>query len=302
MNLMKTKTALILLSSILPAFAEPRVTTHYSITSETQDFGGGAVASGSYAMTATAGGAGELGNATFETLKGGFAGQLYESVALVLRADMEFVLENGVRSIAATLALDDGTYVFLPASTVAWSVQAGPIADISSDGVIHASGVYADSVATAVGSYGGIPATLDFAIINVTSDDFGAYAADGLPDDWQVFYFGEDSPLAAPGEDADGDGQSNLFEFTAGLVPTDPASRFSLSILPGLGVGEKRIVFSPRLADRDYGLQFRTSLGSGEFQDMDSSIFSDAGETRTVTDPAAGGAQKFYRVVISKPN
>lgn len=40
---------------------------------------------------------------------------------------------------------------------------------------------------------------------------------DGLPDEWELKYFGEDP--AAAGEDADGDGQTNLQEFLAGTDP-----------------------------------------------------------------------------------
>lgn len=40
---------------------------------------------------------------------------------------------------------------------------------------------------------------------------------DGLPDEWELKYFGEDP--AAPGEDADGDGQTNLQEYQAGTDP-----------------------------------------------------------------------------------
>lgn len=42
---------------------------------------------------------------------------------------------------------------------------------------------------------------------------------DGLPDEWELKYFGEDP--AAPGDDADGDGQTNLQEFQAGTDPTN---------------------------------------------------------------------------------
>lgn len=40
---------------------------------------------------------------------------------------------------------------------------------------------------------------------------------DGLPDEWELKYFGEDP--SSPGEDADGDGQTNLQEFQAGTDP-----------------------------------------------------------------------------------
>jgi len=44
---------------------------------------------------------------------------------------------------------------------------------------------------------------------------------DGLPDDWEQAWFGE-AP-AAPGDDADGDGFTNLQEYEAGTNPVDPA-------------------------------------------------------------------------------
>lgn len=43
-----------------------------------------------------------------------------------------------------------------------------------------------------------------------------------LDDAWQNQYFGLDNPLAAP--TADPDGETNSFEFTAGLIPSDPQS------------------------------------------------------------------------------
>jgi uncharacterized repeat protein (TIGR02543 family) len=43
---------------------------------------------------------------------------------------------------------------------------------------------------------------------------------DGLPDNWELAYFG--TLLATPGGDADGDGRSNLEEYQAGTNPTVP--------------------------------------------------------------------------------
>jgi hypothetical protein len=41
-----------------------------------------------------------------------------------------------------------------------------------------------------------------------------------------VLYFGVGNLDAAPGIDVDGDEQDNLFEFIAGVIPTDPTSFF----------------------------------------------------------------------------
>jgi hypothetical protein len=46
--------------------------------------------------------------------------------------------------------------------------------------------------------------------------------ADGLPDDWELRYFG--NLHAKPGEDPDGDGADNFTEFACGTDPTNPKS------------------------------------------------------------------------------
>jgi len=45
---------------------------------------------------------------------------------------------------------------------------------------------------------------------------------DGLPDDWEMQYFG--NLLAGPHDDPDGDGQDNFTEFAFGTDPRDPKS------------------------------------------------------------------------------
>ncbi|HRI14746.1 MAG TPA: hypothetical protein PLX89_17255 [Verrucomicrobiota bacterium] len=65
----------------------------------------------------------------------------------------------------------------------------------------------------------GTPPTLELEGTLVEPDDTDG---DGLPDDWEEFYFGS---LTHNGlEDSDGDGASNQSEFTAGTDPSEPAS------------------------------------------------------------------------------
>lgn len=69
----------------------------------------------------------------------------------------------------------------------------------------------------------GSNSSLSPAAIGVTwgSDD----NFDGLPDDWQKTYWGQDpSKWPDPSADSDGDGSSNLHEFLAGTNPMDPKS------------------------------------------------------------------------------
>ena len=144
--------------------------------------------------------------------------------------------------------------------------------------------------------------SLNFTVLDTILDNFGSYAGDGLGDDWQVQYFGQNNPLAAPALDPDGDGLTNLFEFTAGLVPTDPQSHFTLRIqsVPGQPA-QKNVVFRPRLDGRTYAVQTRSGLNGGVWTPLISGLASDNGDERIVTDPNATGGLKFYRIQITRP-
>ena len=64
---------------------------------------------------------------------------------------------------------------------------------------------------------------------------------------------------------------------------------------------QKAIVFSPRLGGRTYTVTYKTSLSAATWTPVAGAIVSDAGSQRTVTDPSATGASKFYRVEIATP-
>jgi hypothetical protein len=139
-------------------------------------------------------------------------------------------------------------------------------------------------------------------VLDSIPDNFGSYAGDNLADDWQFDHFGLDNPLAAPLLDPDDDGQNNRFEFIAGLVPTDPLSRFSLVIAPVPGQpGQKNVVFDPIIAGRTYTVMTSPDLTPGSWDPLADGTASDEGAQRTVTDPAASETKKFYTVEIVKP-
>jgi hypothetical protein len=99
-------------------------------------------------------------------------------------------------------------------------MQSGP-ATVGPAGVVTAARVYQDSPAVVAAAHAGLSASLGFTVLNISDDDYGSYASDGLPDFWQVRSFGENGTQASPAADADGDGQVNLLEFAFG---TDPAA------------------------------------------------------------------------------
>jgi hypothetical protein len=179
----------------------------------------------------------------------------------------------------------------------------GPIASIGTSGLATAGAVYQNTPASVQGVFAGHTGSLNFTVLETIADNFGAYAGDGLGDDWQVQYFGlPPNADAAPLVDPDGDGQTNALEFIAGLIPTDANSVFRLRIESVAGQpAQKNLIFNPRLTDRTYVVKARPSLLTGAFAPLGSSSFSDNAQERTVTDLSATGPAKFYQVEITKP-
>ena len=146
------------------------------------------------------------------------------------------------------------------------SVAAGPLARIDANGLATAGLVFQNTAATAQGSFAGNVATIALTVANVSLDNFGAYAGDGIDDAWQVQYFGPPpNANAGPNVDFDGTGQTNLFKYTAGLNPLDPNSRFTLALQPvAAQPGRKNVVFSPRFTDRTYTVKSTSDLTVNE--------------------------------------
>lgn len=129
----------------------------------------------------------------------------------------------------------------------------------------------------------------------------------GAMGEWQQQYFSSlslnDPTISSAAADPDGDGQSNDFEFTAGLSPLDPQSRFvqAMQTVPGQPA-QMQIQIAPRLTGRTYVIESSPTLGlSANWQPLTNFTTSDAGNVRTITDLSATGAAKFYRVRIKGP-
>ena len=302
--------ALVSLVILSDLHAEPRTSASYTIPADTLDAGGGSAASLSYtdsASTGTIAGAASAGDPV-QILKAGFFARCYDAAGLLLApaspgfAPSYELPEGGTLQLGAVQEFDDATFLPLAAASVAWGVASGPLVAVSTNGLATAALVWQDTPAVISGTFGGFEAALPVTVRNVSSDDFGTYAADGLPDGWQVQYFGLDNPNAAPAVDASGTGQTNLFKYTAGLDPTDPASRFTLEIEPVDGQpAQKDLILTPVFAGRTYLVEYTTDPVAGVWLPLPGALENTAGQVRTVTDPAAVDAAKFYRVRITKP-
>ncbi len=289
---------------LLSLFAVPPCTAgesaNYSITPQAVSAGGRST-SANYTIDVSAEPGGAATSAAV-ALRSGFSGSLYDPAALAITAAPLTVNEGGTRQLGARLLLDDSSLQALSPSSVSWRVLSGPLTGISAAGLATGGNVYQNTDAAASGTYRTFTDTLTLNVVNVGTDDFGLYAGDGLADDWQVLYFGINSTNAAPLLDPDNDGWSNLFEYNAGLIPSDPLSGFSVHMEPVPGQpAQRRITFSPRLAGRTYTVLGSTTMEPASWAPVPGATVSDNGDERTVTDLNAGGERKFYRVEVKKP-
>lgn len=291
-------------SFVTPTHAGPRTSTNYAVPTDSIDSAGKRTTSANYSNAGSLGGI--TGVATVsspaETVKHGYIGQLYEVTALQLTATPTTMNETATQQLSATQWLDDLTINAVPAASITWSIVSGPLSNISIGGLATAATVYENTAATAQGIFAGNTGTLGLTVLDTIPDNFGAYAADGLGDDWQVQYFSQPpNANAAPLLDPDNDGFNNLFEFTAGIVPTDALSVFHYRIESVAGFpAQKKLIFSPLVSGRTYTMKTGTTLDA-PMTTLTGSTSIDTGNERAVTDTNATGSAKFYTVEIVKP-
>ncbi len=115
---------------------------------------------------------------------------------------------------------------------------------------------------------------------------------DGIPDEWQVSYWGATaSKWGAPGDDSDGDGMSNYQEFLAGTDPRDAASSLKTEVQTVQGA----LYFKwNTVPGKVYQMQF-----SSDFQtwtNLGAQRMAVSGEDSVFVEQSAGLG--FYRIVL----
>jgi len=233
--------------------------------------------------------------------KGNLVGQLTDVTGLTLTSASPTVNEGATVQFGALQILDDATLSAVSATSVTWSV-AGPLTGIGAGGLAAAAAVYQNSVATVHGVLGSVFATRAVTVLNVSADNFGAYASDGLDDDWQALYFGQPpNANAAPTADPDGDGRNNRLEFLSGFGPTDPASAFQFTITSFTSPGVAELRLNKVIPGRTYTVKANANLVTPPTTVGAPFTVASEETNRLFQDGAATGARKFYYLEISKP-
>ncbi|NQW99382.1 hypothetical protein HQ447_01895 [bacterium] len=315
------RTAILACLLLAPALAG--TSTDYSLEPAVLDRGGMAGSSADYALNPSIG-PGAAGASVGYVVRGGFSGMLNDASSLVLAAAgaAGSMNERATLQLEARIRYDDDTVaaLALPAANLTWSVAEGPLAAINSAGLATAGSVYQDTPATAMAVYQGVDGRLPITVRNLTGDDFGSYAADDLPDTWQVLYFGESGIQAAAGADADSDGLSNLQEYAFGLNPSQGSSgmlQWSGSNLLERGVAKPfasrtaggfifRAVFARRkdfaAAGLTYTVEFSGDLATWKASTSTPSVLAEDGEIQAVSVPypffVNGKKATYFRVKV----
>src|SRR6476646_2148196 len=211
------------------SIAAARSSANYSIIAESFDSGAVSISSANFTIkTPTIGGiAGTVsGPSPVIVNKSGYAGQIFDVIALSISANPSNVNEANPTQLFASQVIEDATTLALDPSSVSWSIVSGPIVSISSAGVATTTNVFQNTSATASGTFQNQSANGSFTVVNSGIDDFKEYAGDGIDDAWQVQFFGQPpNARAGPNADSDGDGATNLAEYQTGTDPTFPNVR-----------------------------------------------------------------------------
>jgi len=266
--------------------------------------GGGQVSNGSNITAQISVGddfAGAVSNVTAGGVqeKSNYIGQLYDVTAVAVNATPNTFDETLTRQLSATATLDDLTLLALAAADVQWSVFLGPLTGIDASGLATADTVFADTAATAQGSFQGVNGQLGLTVLNTDPDNFGTYAGDGLGDTWQVNFFGSPpNANAAPAANPDNDPYDNRIEFLTGYDPTDAGDFFQLNVIDVTG-SSATLELSKIIPGTRYRIERTVDLTRtdpwSEFTNFTtlSEIFD-----HQLNDPSATGARWFYRVGV----
>jgi hypothetical protein len=132
------------------------------------------------------------------------------------------------------------------------------------------------------------------AILGLPNWTLGDTDGNGLPDWWELNYFGVLTGTD-PNGDADHDGASNLFEYLTGTNPTNPISCFHITHLTP---GSPNKIFVYCMPGYFYTLQQANNLALGWTVVSNQTRISPTSEGVLEMDDLFGGTSGFYRILL----
>ncbi len=172
------------------------------------------------------------------------------------------------------------------------SARSWPVLSAGSiSGTLSLGSVGPDSLGRATSAYGAFSLQTNATGATLSWMPFSAFER------WQIQWFGSTtSPAAAASADPDGDGQANSTEQIAGTDPTDPRSRFVLSISSVPGALQ---LSWPAVVGQTYQVQFCSDLAIEGWTPVAS--LTATGSTATYAPAASGETRRFFRVSTPAP-
>ena len=268
---------------------------------DTTDGGGLRTASTNYAMDGSIGGIGGISSNAVprETVKQGYIGQLAEVASLTVTASPSVTNEDATSQLGGLAGLDDATLLVLDGSNIIWSLSGFPIGSINPAGIATSLCVYSNTPGTVTGSYLGVTGSCVLLVLDSNPDNYGIYAGDGIPDWWQVRYFGTNNPqgLACA---TNCTGQNNLYTYTADLDPTNPASTFAIVAISNQPP-DRLVCFGTTSTGRVYRLLCATNIVSGVWTNVPGANWTSGLAGQMSLCDTNTTAVQFYRVNVQAP-
>ena len=316
---------LIVGTALAPLATRAAISANYSLDPASLDSAGRTTRSANY-HSDTSAAAGLASSSATYTSRTGFVGQLNDAVGLSIQGSAPLLTVNEGDSIqlSASIVYDDQSTSPLAPDGLTWSVASGPLTGVSATGRVTAGSVYQDSTAVVGGVYQTFSATREISVLNTSGDNFASYANDGLPDAWQVQYFGlPPNAMAAPSADPRGNGFNNLQEYAFWMNPTlgtTPAVTWTgtTHVVGGaptqLATGSNgtftfRAVYARRkdyvAAQLSYSVEFSGDLLTWKASTSTPSVLADNGLLQAVSVPypffVAGKKARYFRVKLEMP-
>ncbi|WP_395750680.1 hypothetical protein [Prosthecobacter sp.] len=119
-----------------------------------------------------------------------------------------------------------------------------------------------------------------------------------VQEEWRRTYFGstENTGTAADGADPDGDGMTNVQEFTAGTSPQSAASVFKIGSVQVNG-GVPTLNF-PSVAGKTYRVEYKDNLLDGVWNVLQNNLSGTGGALQVNDSTGTAQSRRFYRAVV----